>query len=104
MIRPPPRSTLFPYPPLSRSVIDRGRHAGRRRLVDGELLAAAGLAGVVAVAAVDRLGTRPNPSHGRAPDAVYYLATVGADRAGARRRAARRAVVARIEGVADRAG
>src|SRR5256885_13070490 len=46
MIRPPPRSTLFPYTPLFRSgdlndtvVAERWLRAGRRSFVAGELVA-----------------------------------------------------------------
>src|SRR5256885_10997894 len=40
MIRPPPRSTLFPYPPLSRSVRTPDRAGELRRDVDAPAVAA----------------------------------------------------------------
>src|SRR6201989_3697598 len=56
MIRRPPRSTLFPYTTLFRSVKPLGRRAGRRKArgAGGESLAPS---------SVDRKSTRLNSSH-----------------------------------------
>src|SRR5437773_6521306 len=72
MIRPPPRSTLFPYTTLFRS---RGRHFGRpphrldRRLRGGraDLLERGG------IAVRDRKSTRLNSSHITISYAVFCL-------------------------------
>src|SRR3989442_6825587 len=67
MIRRPPRSTLFPYTTLFRSVVDDDRRlADRPHVVEGngERL----LAGIL-----DRKSTRLNSSHVRISYAVFCL-------------------------------
>src|SRR3989337_3604491 len=63
MIRRPPRSTLFPYTTLFRSVLDPGVHASP----------AAGCHSVGRVADEDRKSTRLNSSHGSISYAVFCL-------------------------------
>src|SRR3712207_7340064 len=74
MIRRPPRSTLFPYPTLFRSVVAPGRRvqdrAGVRR--DVERLAHA-RADDVALGRADRKSTRLNSSHANISYAVFCL-------------------------------
>src|SRR3712207_7830262 len=78
MIRRPPRSTLFPYTTLFRSVRERHRRDGREdrprpaaRVVDGHLLARdRALAGA---GARDRKSTRLNSSHANISYAVFCL-------------------------------
>src|SRR5687768_18280176 len=82
MIRPPPRSTLFPYTTLFRSGagLERGRgagapaHAGRQR---AHREAPAGLpcapVGPVQQLPRDRKSTRLNSSHGYISYAVFCL-------------------------------
>src|SRR5688572_31606325 len=84
MIRRPPRSTLFPYTTLFRSVVEqrvRRRHefrraaAGVRRAV-GEGVDAPRLARIrleLLVAVVDRKSTRLNSSHSQISYAVFCL-------------------------------
>src|SRR2546430_7457637 len=75
MIRRPPRSTLFPYTTLFRSLIDYARQilasiGDARRCVDelkGEV------AGRVTVGAIDRKSTRLNSSHSQISYAVFCL-------------------------------
>src|SRR3712207_8612078 len=84
MIRRPPRSTLFPYTTLFRSV-PRARRPGRRRgramtaprpLVDyGRLLDVVGIEGelLLGSAETDRKSTRLNSSHANISYAVFCL-------------------------------
>src|SRR3712207_8108034 len=84
MIRRPPRSTLFPYTTLFRSVLI----AGDRRATAGNLIAqrdmekvfvvddysAVGIAGTAGVAVeLDRKSTRLNSSHANISYAVFCL-------------------------------
>src|SRR2546430_5676838 len=81
MIRRPPRSTLFPYTPLFRSVVSelravRAAHVRDRRaraiVVEvAEFRRAAGT--VVQVAGLDRKSTRLNSSHSQISYAVFCL-------------------------------
>src|SRR2546429_4610379 len=66
MIRRPPRSTLFPYTTLFRSVLIGGRPAARMgdRTVH---------VGVVVSGCTDRKSTRLNSSHGYISYAVFCL-------------------------------
>src|SRR2546429_4457770 len=84
MIRRPPRSTLFPYPPLSRSRLDRRRAAvpaaSRRRCpphrqIDPDPGAALGVPPRRGPdeALGDRKSTRLNSSHGYISYAVFCL-------------------------------
>src|SRR2546422_8525830 len=75
MIRRPPRSTLFPYPPLFRSARHRrdrprdlpGLHALRHQVVgDGDM-------DPRPLAVSDRKSTRLNSSHGYISYAVFCL-------------------------------
>src|SRR5688572_33355876 len=66
MIRPPPRSTLFPYTTLFRSRRGLGPHL-RDQLV-ARLLVAIGLFGIE-----DRKSTRLNSSHSQISYAVFCL-------------------------------
>src|SRR2546430_8603053 len=76
MIRRPPRSTLFPYTTLFRSVVEQADREGRRRRgVDGadeaaELVVAAGPGGGELQ---DRKSTRLNSSHSQISYAVFCL-------------------------------
>src|SRR2546422_8442938 len=83
MIRRPPRSTLFPYTTLFRSVffrraaddrrrIDRSRAARDRRQVEDGVLAGERVEARV-VAEGDRKSTRLNSSHGYISYAVFCL-------------------------------
>src|SRR3712207_8785210 len=75
MIRRPPRSTLFPYTTLFRSlgVVERGREhledAGVDLPDDGEQVAP----GVLEVLQLDRKSTRLNSSHANISYAVFCL-------------------------------
>src|SRR5438874_6908052 len=73
MIRPPPRSTLFPYTTLFRSDRSTGNQrwtsAVRRRPFAGVVVAGH----VVFVPAVDRKSTRLNSSHVEISYAVFCL-------------------------------
>src|SRR2546429_5223058 len=73
MIRRPPRSTLFPYTTLFRSIIDpEARLAAQRRQQGREQLALLGrVAGHHGHA--DRKSTRLNSSHGYISYAVFCL-------------------------------
>src|SRR3712207_7631558 len=84
MIRRPPRSTLFPYTTLFRSLQVAPVHAGDlRRVENGEVVARIvhrrsldeGLLGyaVLAHAAGDRKSTRLNSSHANISYAVFCL-------------------------------
>src|SRR3712207_6888076 len=86
MIRPPPRSTLFPYPPLSRSVTDTSQIAPADPAAGGgprtgslsalrlpELQAVAAPLGISGTARVDRKSTRLNSSHANISYAVFCL-------------------------------
>src|SRR2546427_5020041 len=67
MIRRPPRSTLFPYTTLFRSLVQRVR-VGRLRTNIGNVAALDD-----AVAALDRKSTRLNSSHSQISYAVFCL-------------------------------
>src|SRR2546429_5668342 len=79
MIRRPPRSTLFPYTTLFRSVYDRGEPAAalRDRRRDGSRVHVAVARGEPRVEgrrqAPDRKSTRLNSSHGYISYAVFCL-------------------------------
>src|SRR3712207_8729204 len=81
MIRPPPRSTLFPYTTLSRSRHAPGRHhlreqrAGRARAEHERAAARARLQPLQPVhgAGGDRKSTRLNSSHANISYAVFCL-------------------------------
>src|SRR3989442_2579450 len=66
MIRRPPRSTLFPYTTLFRSVIGGGSYLD-------ELATLAGARNVFHDVARDRKSTRLNSSHVRISDADFFL-------------------------------
>src|SRR3712207_8576184 len=78
MIRRPPRSTLFPYTTLFRSVAGgatepdqlavRGDHLGTQHMVSGEPVFEA-----VRATGVDRKSTRLNSSHANISYAVFCL-------------------------------
>src|SRR5256884_9489444 len=68
MIRRPPRSTLFPYTTLFRSIV--GRRASGRRVGSGSG-AADGRA--ILFPLIDRKSTRLNSSHGYISYAVFCL-------------------------------
>src|SRR2546422_7821657 len=85
MIRRPPRSTLFPYPTLFRSVrlptvreLARGL-AGRTASLDAQDLDARGVRSLAACVQIlgvergDRKSTRLNSSHGYSSYAVFCL-------------------------------
>src|SRR3712207_8693093 len=75
MIRRPPRSTLFPYTTLFRSVDDRGGavlHVGRLDEVVGDVEAAL-LQLLRGGAGQDRKSTRLNSSHANISYAVFCL-------------------------------
>src|SRR2546422_5417195 len=75
MIRRPPRSTLFPYTTLFRSVAGAERHVRARQAL--ELLALAVVERQLAVlrqdGEADRKSTRLNSSHGYISYAVFCL-------------------------------
>src|SRR5438034_4646633 len=80
MLRPPPRSTLFPYTTLFRSRLGRARHVRGRLRVDAAALLGARAdaqgalrAGRRADAARDRKSTRLNSSHTVISYAVFCL-------------------------------
>src|SRR5690242_21200850 len=83
MIRPPPRSTLFPYTTLFRSIAIKGRHAAKRnRLVPSmemlpdpldEVYRALTLGVRDYVTKKDRKSTRLNSSHMSISYAVFCL-------------------------------
>src|SRR5258707_5704191 len=83
MIRRPPRSTLFPYTTLFRSLIawgliSSGKRLGRRGLIAAAILAAIGVLWVRATLAYvaewrDRKSTRLNSSHANISYAVFCL-------------------------------
>src|SRR2546430_8825344 len=77
MIRRPPRSTLFPYTTLFRSVVGR-QHRGFRRAAGFEgkvqfLLLVLQLVKAVEGAGTDRKSTRLNSSHSQISYAVFCL-------------------------------
>src|SRR2546422_8502768 len=72
MIRRPPRSTLFPYTTLFRSLLVGGDHRRHRRDRSGEPSRLHLLARHVAHV-VDRKSTRLNSSHGYISYAVFCL-------------------------------
>src|SRR2546429_1814961 len=73
MIRRPPRSTLFPYTTLFRSILRALRESGGAALAvtDAPLQAAAH--DLQTAGGVDRKSTRLNSSHGYISDAVFCL-------------------------------
>src|SRR5438876_5880721 len=79
MIRPPPRSTLFPYTTLFRSgfaeriQVHRYEIDRRDAVLHGGLLARRGNAGDRAALAQDRKSTRLNSSHPSISYAVFCL-------------------------------
>src|SRR2546430_6701607 len=97
MIRRPPRSPLFPYPPLSRSVVESGHYRAAVRVDDlrvgspplrdlvvradgsnpvagnGERLVQAAAVRRVDGAVEDRKSTRLNSSHSQISYAVFCL-------------------------------
>src|SRR3989442_7868303 len=80
MIRRPPRSTLFPYTTLFRSLaltlrdaIDRGLKANLGLLVSGSASEIARGQRLRALSALDRKSTRLNSSHVRISYAVFCL-------------------------------
>src|SRR2546430_13255653 len=81
MIRRPPRSTLFPYPPLFRSLADEERGVDHLDLVvplahAAVAAAAAGQPVLVHLQAdLDRKSTRLNSSHSQISYAVFCLKT-----------------------------
>src|SRR2546429_5466296 len=70
MIRRPPRSTLFPYTTLFRSVLGNGRAA---LLGDGDAGHVQVGAQLVLLGDLDRKSTRLNSSHGYISYAVFCL-------------------------------
>src|SRR5437870_12497511 len=70
MIRPPPRSTLFPYTTLFRSVLQRGAEEHRR---DPAALSAVDDPGPHHDGPEDRKSTRLNSSHVAISYAVFCL-------------------------------
>src|SRR5437773_6827833 len=75
MIRRPPRSTLFPYTTLFRSIVHTGSVAVTTALAVGEALGASGRATLAALVAgvEDRKSTRLNSSHITISYAVFCL-------------------------------
>src|SRR3712207_7657002 len=85
MIRRPPRSTLFPYTTLFRSLVERiivlTRRIGQlKRRIEAQieplapqLLALPGCAGLTAAKILDRKSTRLNSSHANISYAVFCL-------------------------------
>src|SRR2546422_4226056 len=72
MIRRPPRSTLFPYTTLFRSVVMRyGENA--LRVIDGVKQRIAEIAAALPAGVRDRKSTRLNSSHGYISYAVFCL-------------------------------
>src|SRR5688572_32548303 len=66
MIRRPPRSTLFPYTTLFRSVLEDDESADGRRQIDQQPVVAQDMHG-------DRKSTRLNSSHSQISYAVFCL-------------------------------
>src|SRR3712207_6954800 len=87
MIRPPPKSTLFPYTPLFRSVLDPPQGLGLVLADEERAVAAAGEddpaqqvhlglvdhSGADVAGAADRKSTRLNSSHANISYAVFCL-------------------------------
>src|SRR2546422_1993731 len=73
MIRRPPRSTLFPYTTLFRSLGPRRRASAALAVGDPDLLAALAPHELEEVADRDRKSTRLNSSHGYISYAVFCL-------------------------------
>src|SRR5206468_10097092 len=72
MIRPPPRSTLFPYTTLFRSHQQARRHIVRRQDVQQTLAGEVDRRDIAGVRA-DRKSTRLNSSHDQISYAVFCL-------------------------------
>src|SRR2546422_4438183 len=73
MIRRPPRSTLFPYTTLFRSVVDPGHEGGARDERGGAARGRGAGAACGRPARSDRKSTRLNSSHGYISYAVFCL-------------------------------
>src|SRR3712207_9198089 len=80
MIRRPPRSTLFPYTTLFRSIGEEGVRADERQVVVAAHLGVAAEVGVIRqgadaleAAEADRKSTRLNSSHANISYAVFCL-------------------------------
>src|SRR3712207_8895522 len=80
MIRRPPRSTLFPYTTLFRSVLGEGRPVGHLGVLAAQeeaavlpLVVHGAAAGVRALTRLDRKSTRLNSSHANISYAVFCL-------------------------------
>src|SRR2546429_4053137 len=77
MIRRPPRSTLFPYTTLFRSLEDSaagtGADADLQRLIAELSGAAGGAIALISGRSIDRKSTRLNSSHGYISYAVFCL-------------------------------
>src|SRR5688572_32709234 len=73
MIRRPPRSTLFPYTTLFRSLEGYHRQVCGELELDPELAAVMGTAANMTYAAQDRKSTRLNSSHSQISYAVFCL-------------------------------
>src|SRR2546430_10892446 len=86
MIRRPPRSTLFPYTTLFRSLFDLDE------LPDDGLLMPCGGLGAPTVS-IDRKSTRLNSSHSQISYAVFCLKKKKTDQRGPSRRAAARDIL-----------
>src|SRR5687768_18246418 len=74
MIRPPPRSTLFPYTTLFRSTRDAARDRLRQRRAEHRRFSPAiEITGLCLRSPGDRKSTRLNSSHGYISYAVFCL-------------------------------
>src|SRR5436309_8969085 len=73
MIRRPPRSTLFPYTTLFRSISPSGVAKRKRAACPGSSHASNTRSGRAAKARVDRKSTRLNSSHVKISYAVFCL-------------------------------
>src|SRR5258708_13158604 len=72
MIRRPPRSTLFPYTTLFRSLKDLEKHPGLK-ILDGQFTAVQQAVGTNKPNVADRKSTRLNSSHQIISYAVFCL-------------------------------
>src|SRR5437762_14368130 len=73
MIRPPPRSTLFPYTTLFRSMRDAHRGVGDVDVLSASAAGAVGIDAQVFIVDLDRKSTRLNSSHRCISYAVFCL-------------------------------